>query len=46
MKQLSLALSLALAITTPFTRHANPVDGITIAPEVDAAWDREATYGR
>ncbi len=46
MKQLSLALSLALAIIAPFTSRADPVDGITIAPEVDAAYDREATYGR
>ncbi len=46
MKQLSLALSLALAIIAPFTGHADPLDGITIAPEVDAAYDREAMYGR
>ena len=32
MKQLSLALSLALAIIVPFTGHADPLDGITTAP--------------
>lgn len=42
MKQLSLALSLAQAAFAPFTGRADPLDGITIAPEVDAACDREA----
>ena len=46
MKRFSLALSLALATIAPLTGHADPLDGITIAPEVDAAYDRDAMYGR